>query len=412
MKYLFIIGFVLLSITGLMAQADFRNGYIINNNNDTIYGLIDFKGNKANATRCVYKEKIHSGIEQFSPYDIKGYRFINSKYYVSRIINADKEIKRVFLEYLINGIIDIYYYRDSKGEHYLIDFGDSTLYELKNEEREIIINNTRHVTNSNEYIGLLKAAFKESSTITNEVENIGLNHKSLINITHDYHNEVCADGACIIYEKALPKIKNTFGIVAGFNGMSISQTQDFTDDLYYLEDSRFGFNLFPSIGLSYKINMPYINERLYFQYEVLYSRVNLSTSNSYTEPVQMMNYANDISLTQNSIHNLGFIKYEYPKGKIRPTFQMGGFVKYIFNTTYNRNLEVKFSNGNTFYTSQINENPFAKYDFGVLCGFGIRSSYLNEREMFVDFTYQRGFGLLKGLNTNTFSINAGFQIGK
>jgi biotin synthase-related radical SAM superfamily protein len=43
------------------------------------------------------------------------------------------------LEYLINGIVDIYYYRDDNGEHYLVDNGSGDLLELKNEEKEIII---------------------------------------------------------------------------------------------------------------------------------------------------------------------------------------------------------------------------------------------------------------------------------
>jgi hypothetical protein len=42
MKYIVTIGIIIFfSILQLKAQSDFRNGYIVKNDNDTIYGLID-----------------------------------------------------------------------------------------------------------------------------------------------------------------------------------------------------------------------------------------------------------------------------------------------------------------------------------------------------------------------------------
>lgn len=413
MKYLVtVVTFFFLSILEILAQSDFRDGYIIKNNNDTVYGLIDYKGNKASAKKCIYRVNINSDNQVFTPDDIKCYRFIDSKYYVSKSVNIDNEIKQLFLEYLINGIVDIYYYRDDKGEHYLVDNGTDKLYELKCEEKEIIINNTQYIEKTKDYIGVLKFTFQKSPTISKKVENIDLNHTSLIEIAHDYHNEVCSGEECIIYEKRLTKIKSTYGILIGLNGISISQTGEFADDLYYMRNSQFGFELFPSIGLYYKVNMPFVNERLYFQYEGTYSHVNLKTSNSYIRPENDMNYLNDISLTQNMFNNLVVLKYEFPKGKIRPTFQIGGFAKYFFKTDYTRNLEVKYSWGDTYFTNQANDSPFAKYDFGINLGTGLKYIYLNSKEILFDFRYQRGFGLLQGLNTNTYSINLGFQVGK
>jgi hypothetical protein len=351
MKYIVTIGIIIiLSILQLKAQSDFRNGYIVKNDNDTIYGLIDYRGNKANAKKCTFIKDVNSEKQVFNPDEIKSFRFINSKHYVSKNINVGNKTEQLFLEYLINGIVDIYYYRDDNGEHYLVDNGSGDLLELKNEEKEIIIDNTRYLKESKEYIGILKVTFKESPLISKKVENIGLNHKSLINIAHDYHNEVCTDEECIIYEKKLPKVKIAYGIVVGLNGMSISQSGEFADEYYYLFDSQFEFEIFPSIGLFCKVNMPFINERLYFQYEGTYYRVNFTTFNSYIEPVYNMNYLNDISLTQNAFNSLGIIKYEFPKGKIRPTFQIGGFAKYFFKTDYERNLEVQFSWGDTYFT--------------------------------------------------------------
>lgn len=44
------------SATSLFAQFDFRPGYVVTSENDTLHGLIDCKGNKANARKCVFRQ--------------------------------------------------------------------------------------------------------------------------------------------------------------------------------------------------------------------------------------------------------------------------------------------------------------------------------------------------------------------
>ena len=217
MKHLLVISVVLISsMAEVFSQADFRNGYVVKNNNDTLHGLLDYKGNKANAKKCIFKADAHAEKQEFAPEDIKAYRFIDSKYYISRSIKARDQEELVFLEFLINGTVDIFYYRDElSGEHYLIENSDGQLFELKNEEKELIVRDVITVRESKEYIGVLKYTFKESPVISKQVENMSLNHKSLIDITHAYHNEVCINEECIIYEKKLPGHKVKFGLLIG-----------------------------------------------------------------------------------------------------------------------------------------------------------------------------------------------------
>jgi hypothetical protein len=412
-RLVIIVIFFLISRIETIAQYDFRNGYIINNNNDTAYGLIDYKGNKANAKKCIYRIDIDSENQEFTPNEIRAYRFIDSKYYITKSVINNNDTIQLFLEYLINGVVDIYYYRDHFGDHYLVGTDSNNLDELKHEEKEIFVGNDPYIKETKEYIGILRYTFKESPTISKKVENIELNHKSLIEITHDYHNEICSGEECIIYEKNLPKRKRYIGIIIGINDISVSQTGKFTGEPYYLNNSQFEINIFPSIGLYYKLNMPFVNERLYFQNEFTYSHINLKTSNSYIDPgsetSSEITYLNVINLTQNTFNYLGFIEYEFPKRKIKPTFQFGTFAKYSFKTDYNRDIKMTYTGGKT-YTTQTNDNPFDNYDFGVNLGLGFNSIVMKDKEIFVDFRYQRGFGLFKGLNTNTYLISLGFQI--
>ncbi|MFL1010916.1 hypothetical protein [Flavisericum labens] len=410
MKYVLLAGVTLLNIFGLLAQSDFRKGYVILNENDTVFGLLDYKGNKNNSKKCIYKQNFNSERQIFTPYDIIGYRFIDSKYYVSKPVNIEGEVRRLFLEYLINATVDVYYFRDLDGDHYYVEDDLGNFIELKNSEKEVVINDKKYVKESNEFVGVLKVVFKESPTVSKKAQSTSLNHKSLIDITTDYHNEICPNEECIVYEKKLDRIPNKFGVVLGVNGMSISESANMQEEYYYLENSNFGFNIFPSVGVFYKINMSFVDERLFLHYEATYSRTKLTTSNTYIEPVYRTEYINDISWVESRVQNLCVFNYEFPRGKFRPTFQFGGFLNYFFGDEYSRNLEASYSWGEVFDTDQTNDNPFSKWGYGINLGLGLRSTYKNDKELYLDMRYQAEFGRLKGIMANVISINLGFQI--
>lgn len=105
------------------AQSDFREGYIINNENDTTYGLIDYRGSMRSSKHCTFKSDDASEQIKYSPSEIAGYRFTDNKYYVSRTVKREEGASVFFLEFLINGKVDIYFYRDKGEDYYLVDNG-------------------------------------------------------------------------------------------------------------------------------------------------------------------------------------------------------------------------------------------------------------------------------------------------
>ena len=399
-----------LGIGELFSQSNFRNGYIIKNDNDTIYGLIEYKGNNLSSKKCFFKKGSDSEILKFSPDEIQAYRFIDGKYYVSKIVNTNEGKGKLFLEYLIHGAVDIYYYRDDNlGEHYLIDKGYDRLIELKNEKKEETINNSNFVKESKEYIGILKYTFIESPSICKKVENISLKHNSLIGIAKEYQDEVCPDQKCIIYEKKLPKRKSVFGAIIGFNVYTLSTKDKYTDDYYFLRIKHSNNAVYPAVGFFYKISLPKLNEKLHFQNEATISKRNLKFTSSYIDPVSNFDYIHNISLIQYAFNYTGVIKYESLKGKLRPTFQ-AGFFENTSITKYKHNVEVKWESGETFYNQELTDNPFPKFDLGLNLGMGVCCKFNNQREVFLDFQYQRQFGTV--YYGNNFKVNLSMQIGK
>jgi hypothetical protein len=196
----------------IFSQFDYRKGYYINNNRDTIYGLIDYKGDIENSKECHFKLNGHSKEAVFLPDQISSYRFLEDKYYVSKKIKDIESEKYIFLECLLKGKATVYYYRSNKIDRYFIE-KDGVIGELTNDE--VIINDINGVVgvrNSNKYKGYLKSSFQDCPNIFPKIDSTDFNKKSLIKITKEYHDQICSDEKCIIYTKNIPKIETQYGL--------------------------------------------------------------------------------------------------------------------------------------------------------------------------------------------------------
>lgn len=236
----------------LIAQTDFRPGYIIQNNGDTAFGEIDYRGDLLMGNICRFRQTPASPISNFYPNDIAAYRFTDSKYFVSRTVNG----KMVFLEYLINGKASIYYLRDDIGDHYFIESDSLRFSEIPYEEGIRYEGNKEYFYRSHKHIGVLTIAMQDAPAFQKEIARIKQpNHQNLIKLAEDYHYSVCKDGACIIYEKKLPliqvSIEPAWGL-ARYNGLN---------------------KMFNEYGCSFFLWAPRANEKVYIKIAYFHSNI-------------------------------------------------------------------------------------------------------------------------------------------
>lgn len=227
-------------------QSNFINGYIITNSSDTIFGLINLVGPVVNSNSCFFKINEKSDIIKYSPLDIKGYRFIDGKYYVSKTISyhsnsnetkvsriefdrknstyyynqrlsdqdssmkessEQKDIvtKTVFLEYLIDGKVDFYvFFKAQNNPIYFVKTDRDTLIEMLN-TKAVLKNqyNDEYFVEKKEYFGTLTNALHDCEGIQSKIAYTNLNNESLIKLAQYYHSKTCNDPneECIVYEK-------------------------------------------------------------------------------------------------------------------------------------------------------------------------------------------------------------------
>ncbi len=386
------------------SQPDFREGFIIKNNNDTIYGLIEFKENSSNFRKCIFKKEVNLKKEVFSATDIKAYRYNNSKYYVSKLIdnNGGKAKEKVFLEFLINGIVDIYCYRELGDEQFFVDAGDGNLVKLKNETKEYTKNENSYFLESKEYIGVLKYIFKDSPTITQKAEYTPLSSKPLINIAKDYHNEICKDEECIIYEKKIPKFKVLLkaGPAIGFNKKEMIDSYDIPPYISY--------------GAFISTNFPQLIKNFYINYKIVFGHIHYSNQFSARSTYNPLTRHYDISFQRQLLENSVNLVYEFPLGKINPTIKLGGYRTDFIKTKYSRKVESEWDWEKSYFTEST-RNPFSDSDTGYLLGAGLILKNEKMPDVFLDFTYQRGYGTFESVSDGeykSYSVNLGLRFGR
>lgn len=319
-KSILILVLLNLMILSCFSQSNFKIGYIITNSNDTVVGLIKNNGKNANSLKCIFIEESKSERITYFPNDIKAYKFTTGKYYISKTI-ASRDNEKMFIEFLFDGIKDLYYYSDISGDHYLIENIESDLIELKNEKMIVTAVNrqagissyyseltpAKYEKESKEYIGVLKNLFIDGPATMKKVESISLSQNSLVDIAQDYHNEVCPDEVCTNYTKRNTKVEFRYGPIAGISFSQIS---------YKATGASFNLDFLPqgkSSGITFGafINMrdPTFSEKFSMQLEMAYNKAKFSSDISY------------LNLSTLKIPVL--FKYTLPFKEIQPSAMIG-----------------------------------------------------------------------------------------
>lgn len=325
-KRVFTLALTILTFFVAKAQSDFRPGYIITLQGDTINGLINFRGDKANAMSCTFKKVADLEEITYTSDQIKSYQFVDGKYYLSSISMNYKFNYHVFLEYVIKGSVSIFYYQDDVKDHYFAAKG-TTIIELDhhnrltgNAEEDILI-----LAKPEKFKAQLKLLIQDQPVLFGNIDRIDCNTKDLISTTKEYQKLSCPSQECIQYEKK--------------TGGSI----------------KFKFGMLSSIGLSHLSSPPYnmyisdyeetkcLNFKPAFTYEIG------ATLNMYLDYTGRNKFCIQLSPA------LSFVEYTSNEERTLPPL-LYGYKLNIKYTTLKIPLLLKYS----FYSSNRSIFPFVK----------------------------------------------------
>jgi hypothetical protein len=347
MKKLLIPLFIL---TGMISQAEnFRSGYVITNEGDTIFGQIDLRTNIVNKEKCIFRSDTGI-ITTYYPFDIHGYFCTeDGKYYVSRNVEIDGAYFNFFVEYLVKGIMNLYYielqYEASIGDfnynknivpYYLFEKEDGTLLLVtKAPDR---INENNKVIVDKYYQRQLGYAFKDIDSIKNDYSTMSFSQKSMINIAQQYHHAVCTTGEeCVVFNQLKPDYHGGVFKISVYAGVQMAV---FPIKLYHNLSSYYYnhsyplhiFSISPVIGAEISVKNPRISKSLAFVASLDLSSIYGTKDITYTVNtliVSTVTLHNKFACIVPSV-NLG-MKYTDPnlKWKIKPSFKIGASYRCI-----------------------------------------------------------------------------------
>ena len=238
-----------LFIVNSYSQHEFKPCYVVDNKSDTIFGTGNMSKNQEN---CLFMSHNARHYTKVDPKDIVAFRIIDGKYYISgQVVESNGSLKWYFLEYLVDGEIDLLVI--NKSFRYFIQKGNGNILELKDNVKNIRkINGSNYSIKDNRFIGQMKLFMADAPDLFPEIEKIDkLRQRDLVDLSMKYHMEVCNEYECVNYTKKIPKITYKLEILSGVN----------YHNSYYT----------PQYGVLVHIWSPLRNERLYIKTGILYS---------------------------------------------------------------------------------------------------------------------------------------------
>lgn len=371
-KNFFLVACILCFIVSLQAQ-NYKKGFIITNENETINGFIDFRTDDINSKQCRFKKDMNSEAQIFYPDDIQSYRFNDGKYYVSREITINDKTSKVFLEFLVEGIINLYYYSAGKQKYFY--FEDEKGEMIAYTQRPERINDEGYYVQDSRYKGMIHYYFQDSETIQKKAANMKFDQKSFIDIAQEYHNEVCTTGEdCIVYVNKKPDesgVKIKFSVFTGLQHskyvFDLSKAPSFTAK-----------NISPMIGMQASIMNPRWSKSFALQFELALSQFKEKTKEI---PVGINNnysYSRRFDYKAISLSPKLGVRYTYPKFKIRPTVGAGVVYTMFYDTSCKH--ELIYNSGNV---STSSEYKMKKQHWGYYANIGAEYPLKEESAIFL-----------------------------
>ncbi|MFP4090166.1 MAG: hypothetical protein ACLFT3_07650 [Cyclobacteriaceae bacterium] len=255
------------------AQTDYKDGFIITLQNDTIYGQIDDQFNTTNYRKCNFKTG--QGVREYFPEEILGFGYADDRYFTSGIREG------FFVEVLVKGTLSLYRFKDI----FYLKEEDGQIHELSSENVKKQVDGLEVIKKDDRWKRVVAYVVSDCLQEADQMlANRPLKERSLTSLIISYNE--CKGVEYEIYKEVKPWTRLNIGLSAGVTRTAIKMTPH-TSSFFYLDDQYTSVD--PTVGLVAMLYSPRITDRVIFQMELLYTqaafssliKTNISTSTDY-----------------------------------------------------------------------------------------------------------------------------------
>jgi len=192
-----------------MPQNNPKPGYIVTYSGDSIFGTIDFRTPKINTRECTFKADNETTFQTYSPIAIAGYGLTEQgNRFISKEVVVNNVSKRLFAEYIVDGVMSLYFFDDGIRPLYLFEneHGMTYYYDTEMFSKDTQYSANRRRAELKSLKTLFLSSYKASNLITPDIDK----WTQLVDLVKTYNDDVCGEGTCTIYifdeKKNRPKV--------------------------------------------------------------------------------------------------------------------------------------------------------------------------------------------------------------
>ncbi|MEO9485040.1 MAG: porin family protein [Ekhidna sp.] len=248
---------LLLTVGHSYGQNDFRKGFVITLDNDTIQGQVDYSNSSKNPKSCLFQGE--EGKFDYSPNLILGFGYQDDKFFSSQIIED------AFVEVLLVGEISLY-----KSEEKFHVKKDTSVFDLESKKVEVVKDGKVGYRETSKWRGIVNYLVSDCST--KGVANLKLDERSLTEFFLKYNK--CKGTGYTEFKTSKPWTKVDLGVSLGVSLSRIQLTS--LGSYFYLDESYSSVD--PTFGIITTISSPRVSDKLTFQAELNFRKSNYSST--------------------------------------------------------------------------------------------------------------------------------------
>ena len=353
----------LISSTSLVRQAqaqkDFRPGYIVRLEGDTLRGEVDSRGEQRMGQQCLFRPGAGAEATRYAPTELKAYGLQGAAHYETGTLPTAPS--PVFLRVVAQGKAMLYAYRDADDRvHYYFRVAAAPLAELVQTTQTVNTEGAPRQEQTYPFRQVLSRAFIDCPAVQNMLVRAEVRESQLIGIFNRYNT--CAPGQAAEVTIAR-KSSVHFGVVLG--GQSATSTLNDGGEVTLHSSLR------PVVGAGLLFSPASFNSRIGIRVEALYQkqlhegqyRRNASTVTNLTSD-------RNAHITLQRVLVPLMLRYTFPNGRLRPFMQAGG----EFASLLDRNqalIEQHNQNLDGTYSDKTVTIEARGVGFGIVGGIGV-----------------------------------------
>jgi hypothetical protein len=335
----------------LKAQTNFQKGYYISNDQDTVRGYIEYRSERRNYQKCVFKTDLDARPVQLSAHDIRGYTIQDKISYethafTSRKKNAGKLFG--FFRLLMRGKLSLYQFDD----RFFASDSSHTMIEIS---KQNIRTNDNKIKSVYEGLGNLIVLMQDCPEMTPDYLTMKYQRSArFVEIFKQYN--ACVGDRPLEATPIHIKPHVNFGLQAGPGATRLILSGS-------LKDVPFGYDVNYTIGGFVSIFVPRVNENVRFVIEANYGRYN---HYSYFSENSDTYRNNDLFINYSFVKIPLLIRYSYGK------FFVDAGVQWQMLLNQNIKWRIETIYQNVVSTTEAAVTPLPKQSFGCVLDAGIR----------------------------------------